>query len=254
MARAGYGDRVEGIQAVSAAVGAKRVTDLWVEAARLRHPQVMTIVNEIRRAGGRVHEVDDLSDIAETEAPQGMVARARPIQSMSLESMIEAHANPALMVLDHLLDPHNVGAIARSARAAALHGLVVSGRRAAPLSATAFKAAAGALEDLAVAVVNSIADAVSRLHKRGVWTVGLDAEGDQSLFGLDLLSQPVAVVVGQEGSGLSRLVKERCDVIAAIPLAGHVESLNASVAAALAAFEIRRVREKSHQPRASSLE
>lgn len=254
MALAGYGDRLEGIHAVSAAVGANRVTELWVEAARLRHPQVMTIVDEIRRTGGRVHEVDDLSDIAETEAPQGIVARARPIQSISLESMIEGHDNPALMVLDHLVDPHNVGAIARSARAAALHGLVVSGRRAAPLSATAFKAAAGALEDLAVTVVNSIADALARLHKRGVWTVGLDAEGDQSLFGLDLLSQPVAVVVGQEGIGLSRLVKERCEVLAAIPLAGHVESLNASVAAALAAFEIRRVREKSHESRASSLE
>lgn len=248
MAPAGYGDRVEGLHAVSAAVASHRVTELWVEAGRLRHPQVMAILEGVHQVGGIVHEVEDLSGIAETEAPQGIVARARPIQSVSLESLVVDRTNPALMILDHLLDPHNVGAIARSARGAGLDGLVVSGRRAAPLSATAFKAAAGALEGLAVAVVASIADALRRLQKQGVWTVGLDATGHRSLFGLDLLSQPVAVVVGEEGSGLSRLVRDRCDLLAAIPLSSGIESLNASVAAALAAFEIRRVRETSSEP------
>lgn len=248
MAPAGYGDRVEGLHAVSAAVASHRVTELWVEAGRLRHPHVMAIVEHFHQVGGSVHEVDDLSAIAETEAPQGIVARARPIQSVSLESLAGDRSNPALMILDHLLDPHNVGAIARSVRGAGLDGLVVSGRRAAPLSATAFKAAAGAFEGLAVAMVASIADALTRLHKQGLWTVGLDAEGDHSLFGLDLLSQPVAVVVGEEGSGLSHLVRERCDILARIPLASGVGSLNASVAAALAAFEIRRVRETSSEP------
>ena len=146
------------------------------------------------------------------------------------------------MVLDHVLDPHNLGAVARSALAAGLTGLIVASRRAAPLSVLAFKAAAGALERLPVAVVNSIADSLSRMNKGGVWTVGLAMGSTTQLFGLALLAEPVALVVGEEGSGLSRLVSERCEVIASIPLASEVESLNASVAAALAAYEVMRVR------------
>lgn len=244
MAHAGYGDRVEGVHAVAAAVAAGRVLELWVESTRLRHPAIAGLIEDVQRRNGHIHEVDDLSAIAETESPQGLVARARPIPAVSVDALAKRSAAPALMILDHVLDPHNVGAIARSVRAAGLDGMVVSSRRAAPLSATAFKAAAGALEDLPVAVVNSIADVLARLHKLGVWTVGLDASGTRGLFGLDLLSQPVAVVIGEEGTGLSRLVNERCDVIAAIPLSPGSESLNASVAAALAAFEIRRVRTK----------
>lgn len=242
MAPAGYGDRVEGLHAVTAAAARGRVLELWVETARLRHPAVANLIGDVQRRDGQIHEVDDLLGIAQTEVPQGLVARAQPISAISLEALVGASPTPALIVLDHLLDPHNVGAIARSVRAAGLDGMVVSSRRAAPLSATAFKAAAGALEDLPVAIVSSIADSVARLHKLGVWTVGLDITGDRGLFGLELLSQPVAVVIGEEGPGLSRLVKERCDVTAAIPLSPGSESLNVSVAAALAAFEIRRVR------------
>jgi 23S rRNA (guanosine2251-2'-O)-methyltransferase len=147
------------------------------------------------------------------------------------------------MVLDHIVDPHNLGAIARSAKAAGMTGLVAATRRAAPFSATAFKAAAGAFETLPVAMVSSIAEALRRLNQLGVWTVGLDAGGSQELFGLELLSEPVAIVVGAEGAGLSQLVRDRLEVIARIDLAPEVESLNVSVAAALAAFEIRRLRD-----------
>ena len=105
------------------------------------------------------------------------------------------------MVLDHMVDPHNLGAIARSSLAAGLTGLVVSNRRAAPFSAVAFKSAAGALETLPVAIVSSIADALSRLNKAGVWSIGLAAGSTTPLFGLALLAEPVALVVGEEGSG-----------------------------------------------------
>ncbi len=121
-------------------------------------------------------------------------------------------------------------------------GLVVAADRAAPLGATAFKAAAGALERLPVVVVTSVADAVRRLEDLGVWTVALDGHADRSLLGLDLLTEPVALVVGAEGAGLSRLVAERVSVLARLPLAGDVESLNASVAASLAMYELARVR------------
>jgi 23S rRNA (guanosine2251-2'-O)-methyltransferase len=122
--------------------------------------------------------------------------------------------------------------------------MVVSSRRAAPLSATAFKAAAGALERLPVAVVGSIPEALNRLKDHGLWIVGLEARAEQSLFGLDLLTEPVAVVVGSEGSGLAELARRRCDVLASIPMASETESLNASVTAALASFEIMRIRNR----------
>jgi 23S rRNA (guanosine2251-2'-O)-methyltransferase len=145
-------------------------------------------------------------------------------------------------VLDHVVDPHNLGAIARSVMAAGLSGLVLPGRRAAPLSAAAFKSAAGALETVPVARVNSIADTLGRLRRLGLWSVGLDQAADQPLWGLSLLTEPVALVVGEEGGGLSQLVASRVEVRVRIPMAGPAESLNASVAAALAAFEVARVR------------
>lgn len=238
MAPAGYGNRVEGLHAVSAAAAAGRVRRLYVDRGRQRRPEVQKLIAEVGEEV--VSVVDDARQMANTEAPQGVVAECRPIMPVTLESM--AGPGAALLVLDHVEDPHNVGAVARSAVAAGVTGLVVSSRRAAPLSAAAFKAAAGALESLPVAVVGSIPEALNRLKTFGIWTVGLEASGEQSLFGLDLLTEPVAVVVGAEGIGLSQLATKRCDVIAAIPMAEGSESLNASVSAALAAFEIMRVR------------
>ena len=244
MALAGFGDSLEGFHAVEAAVAARRVEELWVEESRVHHPEFGALIAMAEEHGGRVRVVKDVTQFALTSTPQGVVARARPIQSKSVEELI-AHPQPAVMVLDHLLDPHNLGAVSRSALAAGLTGLIVASRRAAPISAVAFKAAAGALERLPVAVVNSIADTLSRLNKGGVWTVGLAAGSTIRLFGLGLLAEPVALVVGGEGGGLSRLVAERCEVVASIPIAPGVESLNASVAAALAAYEVMRIRASS---------
>jgi 23S rRNA (guanosine2251-2'-O)-methyltransferase len=159
----------------------------------------------------------------------------------SLDALIEP-APCLLVVLDHLEDPHNVGAIARSARAAGATGLVVPTRRTAPIGPTAFKAGAGALEHLRVAVHSSTTDVVQRLKRLGVWTLGLTADGGERLFDLPLLTEAVAIVVGGEGRGLGRLVQERVDVRVGIPMAAGSESLNASVAAALAVFEVARVR------------
>ena len=241
MAPAGYGDRVEGLHAVAAAVAAHRVEELWVEASRAQQTEFAALVALAEQDGARVRVVEDVTDLAETSSPQGVIARSRPIVSKSVDELIDM-PRAALMVLDHVLDPHNLGAVARSSHAAGLTGLIVSGRRAAPLSAVAFKAAAGALETLPVAIVSSIADTLARLNKGGVWTVGLAAGSETELFGLALLSEPVALVVGEEESGLSRLVRERCEVIASIPMSSDAESLNVSVAAGLGAYEIRRIR------------
>jgi 23S rRNA (guanosine2251-2'-O)-methyltransferase len=238
MAPAGYGNRVEGLHAVAAAADAGRVKRLFVERSRQARPDVLAIIGQV--GNDRVSLVDDLRDEAHTDAPQGVAAECAPILPVTLESM--SSPETALMVLDHIEDPHNVGALARSGLAAGITGLVVSSRRAAPLSAVAFKAAAGALEKVQVAVVGSIPEALSRLKDLNVWLVGLDAGAGESLFGLQLLTEPVAVVIGSEGGGLSHLAAKRCDVLASIPMVGVTESLNASVSGALAAFEIMRMR------------
>lgn len=242
MAPAGFGDKVEGLHAVAAAAAAGRVEQLWVDRGRLQRAEYQKVIEAVGSSGGSVHEVDDVLSLAETSAPQGLLARCRVRFESTLEDLTKSTKPAAVMVLDHVLDPHNVGAIARSVAAAGLSGLVVSNRRAAPLSATAFKSAAGALETVSISRVNSIADAIGRLQRLGLWCVGLDQEAEQVLWNLPLLTEPVALVIGEEGSGLSRLVSDRIEVRVRIPIATGVESLNASVAAGLAAFEIGRVR------------
>ena len=241
MARAGIGDRVEGTHAVMAAVAAGRVTRLMVDESR-SDPEVAALISAAEAKGAEVEVVSNIASVAVTDTPQGVVAHAKPIAPVDMETAVAATTPAAVVVLDHLEDPRNVGALARSAVAAGIRSLVVPSRRAAPLGATAFKAAAGAFEHLSIAMVSSVADAVARLRDLGVWVVGLDAAGEGSIFGLDLLAEPVALVVGAEGGGLSRLVAERADLVVSIPHAGPAESLNASVAASLAMYEVARTR------------
>jgi 23S rRNA (guanosine2251-2'-O)-methyltransferase len=214
------------------------VRKLWVEKRRVDRPEIRSIVGLAGEP--ELSLVADVRSMAETEAPQGVVADCTPILPVPLDELTGAGA--AIVALDHIEDPQNLGAIARSAWAAGMTGMVVSSKRAAPLSATAFKAAAGALENLPVAVIGSIPEALNRLKSGGLWIVGLVAGSGTDLFGLEIFTEPVAVVIGAEGSGLSVLAAKRCDVLAAIPMAPGTESLNASVSAALACFEIMRVR------------
>ncbi len=241
MASAGIGHSVEGIHPVTAALQAGRVRRLTVEAGRSKRSPLAEIVERAHTAGIDVRTVDDVLTQATTAVPQGVIAHCTPVALVDVDDLA-AVERPAIVILDHVEDPHNVGAIARSAAAAGMTGMLVADVRAAPLEASAFKASAGALERLPVAAVSSIAQAVKRLASHGVWSVGLDASGDESLFDLGLLTEPVAVVVGAEGRGLSELVARRCDVLVRIPMPGALESLNASVAAALACFEVARRR------------
>jgi len=241
MASAGIGSKVEGIHPVGAALEAGRVKRLFVEKKRSEREPLFALVQTAVGRGIPVTVVGDARDMASSAAPQGVVAECHPVLTVSIDMLAEMNL-PALVALDHLQDPQNVGAIARSALAAGMTGMIVSDVRAAPIEATAFKASAGALETLPVAVVASIPNALSRLKKSQLWTVGLDADGDQSLFDLDLLTEPCALVVGAEGDGLSRLARQTCDIIVSIPMVVGTESLNASVSAALACFEVMRRR------------
>jgi 23S rRNA (guanosine2251-2'-O)-methyltransferase len=245
MAPAGIGGRVEGLHPVRAALAAGRVRVLTVERSRR---DLDDLVAEAQAVGASVELVDDVRPLAQTESPQGVIARARPIPFAPLERLLDPGEDaepPAVVVLDHLEDPRNVGAIARSAVAAGMTGLVIPRRRAAPITATVLKAAAGSLEYLPVASVSSVAETARRAAGAGVWTVGLDPSARQPLFGFGLLAEPVAIYVGSEGMGLGRLVKQRLDALMSIPMAGNTSSLNAAAAAALAFFETRRVRQNA---------
>jgi len=173
---------------------------------------------------------------------QGVVAELRATREWSVEELVhEAKGVPLLVVLDGVEDPHNVGAILRSVDASGAHGLVRQTRRAAPLSGVAAKTSAGALARARVADVVNIARALDELKAAGVWTVGLDAAASTPYDRVDL-TLPTALVLGAEGQGLRRLVRDRCDVLASIPISGAVESLNVSVAAGVVLFEALRQR------------
>jgi 23S rRNA (guanosine2251-2'-O)-methyltransferase len=182
---------------------------------------------------------------AGTEAPQGVLARADPVAALELDQLLRRDPGgppPFLIVLDGVTDPHNLGAVMRTALGAGATGLVVGRHRAAHLSPTAVKAAAGAVEHLPVALVTGVPAALADLKAAGVWTVGLDAEGPGTVWDLDVATESVALVLGAEGRGLSRLSRQRCDLAVGIPLAGPLGSLNVSAAAAVACFEVARRR------------
>ena len=242
MAPPGYGARVEGIPAVEAALRAGRVRVLRVAGRSASSPRLAGLVESARRRGAEVRIVESLKGMAVTSSPQGVLAECRPLRPALLEDLVSESEPAAMMVIDHVTDPRNLGAIARSAVAAGTPRLVVPRRRGSPLTPSAFKAAAGALETARVCLVSSVPDAIRRLSRLDVWTVGLAAAAPVSLFGLELLAAPVGLVVGAEHRGLSRLAAERVDQLASIPMQPGADSLNASVAAGLALFELARMR------------
>ena len=148
---------------------------------------------------------------------------------------------PLYLILDGIEDPHNLGAVLRTADAAGAHGVIIPQRRAVGLTAAVSRTSAGAVEYIPVARVRNIPQSIRHLQQVGVWTIGIDMAGDESYTQADY-RQPVALAIGAEGKGLSRLVKERCDQIVTIPMKGHVSSLNASVAGALVMYEAVRQR------------
>ena len=180
-----------------------------------------------------------------TEGAQGVLAMAQPLRPPPFDDLLSAERDgtpPFLLLLDGITDPHNLGAILRTAECAGVTGIVLPRHRAAHITPTVTKTAAGAVEHLRMAVVGGLPAAMKTLSSRGIWTVGLDAGGDRSLFDLPIAKEPVALVLGAEGSGLSRLVRERCDTVASIPLNGVLDSLNVSNAAAVGCYEINRRR------------
>ena len=233
---------IYGINPVLEALRAGRVKELRVGdrgGDRLR--QLLEAAGE---QGVRVRRVpaEALDRESNRGVHQGVVADVAEVASYSLEDLVRGASGPPLIVvLDGIEDPHNLGAILRTADAAGVDGVVVQSRRSAALGGAAAKASAGAVAHVRIAEVVNIARAIEALKELGVWTVGLAGEASTPYDAIDF-TVPTGLVLGAEGTGLRRLVRERCDHLAAIPMQGHVGSLNVSVAAGITLFEAIRQR------------
>ena len=236
--------RIYGINPVLEALHAKRVTAIRVSPrADDRLTSIMQLAEQqgipVRRA-----KPAELDRFAQGGVHQGVVADTHDNVSVTVEELVTgAAAVPLIVVLDQIEDPHNVGAILRTVEAAGADGVVRQSRHAARLDGAAAKASAGAVARVKIAEVVNIARALETLKDAGVWTVGLAGDAPKRYDDIDY-TLPTALVVGAEGTGLRRLVRERCDWLVSIPMQGHVESLNVSVATGIALFEALRQRRK----------
>jgi 23S rRNA (guanosine2251-2'-O)-methyltransferase len=233
---------IYGINPVLEALRAGRVKELRVgDKSSQRIRDLIALARE-QRVAVKTMAPDVLARQSRGGVHQGVVAEVDDAGRYSVEELVRGAPSAALIVvLDGIEDPHNLGAILRTADAAGVDGVVIQSRRAAALDGAAAKASAGAVAHIKIAEVVNIARAIDELKEAGVWTVGLAGEGTTTYDAIDYTT-PTAIVLGAEGAGLRRLVRERCDFVAAIPMSGHVSSLNVSVAAGVALFEAVRQR------------
>jgi 23S rRNA (guanosine2251-2'-O)-methyltransferase len=246
------GDQVEGRQAVREllAAGRRRVREVWLAGERDDAPILRDIRELAESSRVLVREVGrgKFDAQARCEAPQGVLALAAPLPEADLDDLVSGKGPgrrpgpPFLVALDGVTDPGNLGAVLRSAECAGATGVVLPRHRAVHVTPAATKAAAGAIEHLPIALAGGLPSAIARLRDAGVHVVGLDGAAATSLHDLAGGDGPICLVLGAEGRGLSRLVRERCDQVVAIPMRGRLGSLNVSAAAALACFEIARRR------------
>ena len=239
-------DIIAGRNAVAEALRTGRAIDSVLLAKGDRAGSISALAAQCRRKGLLVKEVDSRKlDALCGPNHQGIAALAACKETVTLDELFaaaEAKGEPPFFVVcDELEDPHNLGAILRTAETAGVHGVVIPKRRSAGLTSAVYKASAGAVEYVPVARVSNITDALREMKKRGVWVYGLDMDGE-TWCSVDMKGA-AAVVVGSEGRGISRLVKEQCDFIVSLPMRGHITSLNASVACGIVLYEAARQRQ-----------
>ena len=243
------GTQVEGRQAVRELLiaGRRRCFEVWI-AGDMDANEVIDDIKQLARAI-RVPVVEvsrkKLEYTARSEAPQGVLAHAEALPSVPIEAMLRRRPgkSPFLVAVDGVTDPGNLGALLRCCDGAGVDGVILPRHRSVHITPTVAKAAVGAIEYVPLSVVGGLPTALTRMRELGIWVVGLDDAADKSLFELgDLAAEGICLVVGAEGAGLSRLVRERCDLIVSIPMKGRLSSLNVSVAASLATYEVARHR------------
>lgn len=237
---------IEGRNAVLEAFRAGKTIDKLFVLDGCQDGPVKSITREARKHDTIINYVtkERLDQLSETKKHQGVIAFAAAYHYAEVEDMLKAAEEkgepPFLFLLDNIEDPHNLGAIIRTANLAGAHGVIIPKRRAVGLTATVAKASAGAINYTPVAKVTNLSTTIKELKERGLWFVCADM-GGSSMYQLDLKG-PMGLVIGSEGEGVSKLVKENCDLVASIPMKGDIDSLNASVAAGVLAYEIVRQR------------
>ncbi|MBP3462312.1 MAG: 23S rRNA (guanosine(2251)-2'-O)-methyltransferase RlmB [Tyzzerella sp.] len=237
---------IEGRNAVIEAFRSGKPIDKLFVLDRCQDGPIRTIVREAKKHDTILKFVtkDRLDQLSETKKHQGVIAYAAAYEYSELEDIFalaeKKGEDPFVILLDNIEDPHNLGAIIRTANLAGAHGVIIPKHRAVGLTATVAKTSAGALNYTPVVKVTNLAKTMEELQQRGLWFVCADM-GGQTMYRLNLKG-PIGLVIGNEGEGVSRLVKEKCDFIASIPMKGDIDSLNASVAAGVLAYEIVRQR------------
>ena len=240
-------DLIEGRNAVIEALRAGRTIDKIFIAKGDVDKTLGHIASKARSAGIVVTEADrrKLDAMSQTHAHQGVIALCAVKEYSTIEDMLAIAAErgeaPFLVLCDEISDPHNLGAIIRTAECVGAHGVIIPKRRSVGLTATVAKASAGAVEYMKVARVTNINTAIAELKDKGVWVFGTAAEGSIPMYKADL-TVPAAIVIGNEGEGLSQLVRKNCDVMVSIPMKGKISSLNASAAASILLYEAVRQR------------
>ncbi len=238
---------IEGRNAVLEALRAGRTIDRLYVQTDLKDGPILTILREAKKTDALISRVtkERLDQISPGGHHQGVVAQTAAYAYAEVEDMLAAAEKkgeaPFLILLDGIEDPHNLGAIIRTANLAGAHGVIIPKRRAVGLTSVVARASAGALNYTPVARVTNLTAQIEELKKKGMWFVCADM-GGELMYRLDLRG-PIGLVIGNEGSGVSRLVREACDMTAAVPMKGDIDSLNASVAAGVLAYEIVRQRE-----------
>ena len=240
-------NQLEGRNALTEALRSGRTIDKVFIASGETDRGLQRLAAEAKEAGAVVVPVDrrQLDAMSTTRAHQGVIALAAAREYFSIDDLLQVAADrgeaPLLVICDELSDPHNLGAILRSAECAGAHGVIIPKRRSVGLTAVVAKASAGAVEYMKVAKVTNINAAIEELKSKGVWIFGTAAEGSVPMYQADLTG-PCAIVIGSEGDGMSRLVQKNCDVTMHIPMKGKITSLNASAAASILLYEAVRQR------------
>ena len=240
------GTLVEGRNAVLEAFRSGKTIDKLYVLDGCKDGPVQTIVREARKHDTIINFVqkERLDQLSETGAHQGVIAQVAAYEYASVEDILakakEKGEDPFIFILDNIEDPHNLGAIIRTANLAGAHGVIIPKRRAVGLTSTVAKTSAGALNYTPVAKVTNLGHTIDELKEQGMWFVCADM-GGETMYNLNLTG-PIGVVIGNEGEGVSRLIREKCDFVASIPMKGDIDSLNASVAAGVLGYEIVRQR------------
>ncbi|AVQ47550.1 23S rRNA (guanosine(2251)-2'-O)-methyltransferase RlmB [Clostridium botulinum] len=243
-------DIIEGRNAVIEALKSNKTIEKVMVAKGDLEGSIKIIISLAKEKGIVINEVDrkKLDSISQTRAHQGVIAFTTPYQYCAVEDIIryakQKEEDPFIVILDEIEDPHNFGSILRTAEVCGVHGVIIPKRRNVGVTPTVYKTSAGAVEYMKISKVTNINNVIDKLKEKGIWIYGADMCGNDYCFDVSL-SGPIALVIGSEGRGISKLTKSKCDVLVKIPMFGNITSLNASVAGGILMYEILKQRMKS---------